>query len=117
MRLIENTFRIEGILPLAIAAQRATILEWRKRSPSASSQEQRQEPPLRLEQGESFVVTRNGVPVGELTPLRRPRFVPTTAVVAIFRNAPAINPDRFRADVDGWLDQEPLVPQTRSTAG
>ncbi len=25
---------------------------------------------LRLDQGESFVVTRNGVPVGELTPLR-----------------------------------------------
>ncbi|HXO50795.1 MAG TPA: type II toxin-antitoxin system prevent-host-death family antitoxin, partial [Mycobacterium sp.] len=28
-----------------------------------------------LDQGESFVVTRNGVPVGELAPLRRRRFV------------------------------------------
>jgi len=26
----------------------------------------------RLDEGESFVVTRNGVPAGELTPLRRP---------------------------------------------
>jgi prevent-host-death family protein len=35
----------------------------------------------RLDQGESFVVTRNGVPVGELTPLRRHRFVPSAAGV------------------------------------
>jgi prevent-host-death family protein len=49
----------------------------------------------RLDQGESFVVTRNGVPVGELTPLRRHRFVTAAAVVALFRNAPAIDPDRF----------------------
>jgi prevent-host-death family protein len=62
----------------------------------------------RLDQGESCVVTRNGVPVGELTPLRRHRFVTAEAVVAIFRNAPAIDPDRFRADVDAWADQDIL---------
>ena len=62
----------------------------------------------RLDQGESFVVTRNGVPVGELTPLRRHRFVAAAAVVAIFRNAPAIDADRFRADVDAWAGQEIL---------
>ncbi|HEX3529098.1 MAG TPA: type II toxin-antitoxin system prevent-host-death family antitoxin [Thermoanaerobaculia bacterium] len=62
----------------------------------------------RLDQGESFVVTRNGVPVGELTPLRRHRFVATAAVVALFRNAPAIDADRFRADVDAWAGQEIL---------
>jgi prevent-host-death family protein len=62
----------------------------------------------RLDQGESFIITRNGVPVGELTPLRRYRFVPTAAVVAIFRNAPAIDPDRFRADIDAWADQDIL---------
>lgn len=60
----------------------------------------------RLDQGESFIVTRNGVPVGELTPLRRHRFVATAAVMAIFRNAPAIDPDRFRADVDAWAGQD-----------
>ncbi len=42
----------------------------------------------RLEQGESFVVTRNGVPVGELTPLPRHRFVPAAAVVAFFGMRP-----------------------------
>jgi prevent-host-death family protein len=60
----------------------------------------------RLDQGESFVITRNGVPVGEITPLRRHRFVPTAAVVAIFKNAPAIDPGRFRADLDAWAGQD-----------
>ena len=34
-----------------------------------------------LDRGESFVVTRNGVAVGELVPLRRRRFVPAQAAV------------------------------------
>jgi prevent-host-death family protein len=60
----------------------------------------------RLDQGESFVVTRNGVPVGELTPLRRHRFVSAAVAVAIFKNAPAMDADRFRADVDAWAGQD-----------
>jgi prevent-host-death family protein len=63
----------------------------------------------RLDQGESFVITRNGMPVGELTPLRRHRFVAAATVVAIFKNAPALDPGRFRADVDAWADQD-IVP-------
>lgn len=58
----------------------------------------------RLGQGESFIVTRNGVPVGELTPPRRDRFVPAAAAVAIFRAAPTIDASRFRTDLD-----EPLT--------
>jgi prevent-host-death family protein len=64
----------------------------------------------RLDQGESFIITRNGVPVGELAPLRRHRFVAAAAVVAIFKNAPAVDPGRFRADVDAWTDQD-ISPQ------
>lgn len=60
----------------------------------------------RLDQGESFIVTRNGVPVGELTPMRRHRFVSAAAAVETFRNAPAIDADRFRADVDAWAGQD-----------
>jgi prevent-host-death family protein len=60
-----------------------------------------------LDQGESFIVTRNGVPVGELTPLRRRRFVTAEAAVAAFTDAPAINPARFRADVDRVVDPSP----------
>lgn len=58
-----------------------------------------------LDRGETFVVTRNGVPVGELTPLRRKRFVGAEAVVAAFAGAPSIDAARFRADVDAVLDQ------------
>ena len=60
-----------------------------------------------LDQGESFVVTRNGVPVGELLPLQRRRHVSAEAAVAAFANAPAVDRDRFRADVDAVLDQDP----------
>jgi prevent-host-death family protein len=60
-----------------------------------------------LDRGETFVVTRNGVPVGELTPLRQRRFVEAEAAVALFAGAPAINGERFRADVDAVLDQQP----------
>lgn len=60
----------------------------------------------RLDEGESFVVTRNGVPVGELTPLRRLRFVPAASVTEIFRTAPSINAERFRSDLDVIADQD-----------
>lgn len=59
-----------------------------------------------LDRGETFVVTRNGVPVGELTPLRQRQFVPAEAAVAVFAGAPAIEPKRFRRDVDALLDQD-----------
>ena len=60
-----------------------------------------------LDAGESFVVTRNGRPVGELTPFRRRRFVPVELVLAAFADAPPIDAARFRADVDAFIDQDP----------
>ena len=65
----------------------------------------------RLDQGEAFVVTRNGVPVGELIPLRRRRFVARETVAAAFAHAPTIDAARFRDDLDRHLDQgiEPHV--------
>lgn len=60
-----------------------------------------------LGRGETFVVTRNGVPVGELTPFRRRRFVGAEAAVALFAGTPTIDGERFRAEVDGVLDQQP----------
>lgn len=59
-----------------------------------------------LDSGESFVVTRNGVPVGELTPLRRHRFVAAETAVAEFRSAPRLDYRRFRADLDEAASQE-----------
>ena len=59
-----------------------------------------------LDQGESFVVTRNGVPVGELTPLRRRRFVPAQNAVNFFRGGPTVDLKQFRKDIDAWVDQD-----------
>ena len=59
----------------------------------------------RLDAGETFIVTRNGVPVGEFTPLRRHRFVAAEAAVAMFRAAPAVDYRTLRADLDAIADQ------------
>ena len=61
-----------------------------------------------LDRGESFVVTRNGVEVGELTPLRRRQFVTTETATTAFHDAPAIDAGQFRDDIDAVIDQDPL---------
>jgi antitoxin (DNA-binding transcriptional repressor) of toxin-antitoxin stability system len=60
-----------------------------------------------LGRGESFVVTRNGVPVGELRPVRRRQFVVASQVLAAFAGAVPLDGERFRREVDAVLDQEP----------
>ena len=59
-----------------------------------------------LDHGEAFVVTRNGVPVGHLSPLRHPRFVTAEAVAAAFRGAPAVDFRRLRRDLDRIATQD-----------
>jgi antitoxin (DNA-binding transcriptional repressor) of toxin-antitoxin stability system len=59
-----------------------------------------------LDEGETFTVTRNGVPVGELTPLRRHRFVATDAAIELFRTAPAVDYKALRADLDAIATQD-----------
>lgn len=58
-----------------------------------------------LDRGESFVVTRNGVPVGELHPIRHHRFVASDLVAAVFSGAPHVDLQRLRADLDAVADQ------------
>ena len=60
-----------------------------------------------LDKGKAFIVTRNGVPVGELIPLRQRMFVPTEAALAAFAGAPRVTPARFRKDIDALVDQDP----------
>jgi prevent-host-death family protein len=60
-----------------------------------------------LDKGQSFVVTRNGVPVAELIPLRARMFVPSEVALAAFAGAPRVAPGRFRKDVDAVIDQDP----------
>lgn len=64
----------------------------------------------KLGEGETFIVTRNGVPVGELAPLRRHRFVAAEAATALFAAAPPIDYERFRADLDAAAGQD-LTPR------
>ena len=60
-----------------------------------------------LDRGETFVVTRNGVPVGELSPLRQRQFISADVAVAAFRGAPTVDAEQFRADIDELVDQRP----------
>ncbi len=60
----------------------------------------------RLDEGEIFVVTRNGVPVGELTPVRRRRVVNGPALSQAFSAAPRIDYARLRDDLDRIADQD-----------
>jgi antitoxin (DNA-binding transcriptional repressor) of toxin-antitoxin stability system len=59
-----------------------------------------------VEQGQSFVVTRDGHRIGELIPLRqRRRFVPRQDFIATSRSAPAVDLEAFRADQDAARDE------------
>lgn len=57
--------------------------------------------------GETFIVTRNGVPVAELRPVpsTRRRFVPKGDLQALAACGPRIDSVRFRSDLDRIADQ------------
>jgi prevent-host-death family protein len=60
-----------------------------------------------VEHGQSFTVTRDGHQIGELVPIRRRRrFVSRQEFAAMSRNAPAADPEAFRADQDAAADHE-----------
>ncbi len=59
-----------------------------------------------LDAGTSFVLTRNGVAVGELIPLRPRAFVAAEVAVSTFAGSPRVQPRRFRRDVDAVIDQD-----------
>jgi prevent-host-death family protein len=60
-----------------------------------------------VEDGATFVVTRNGTPVAELHPLRRRVFVPIAQVAAMFAQDVPIDADAFFDDLDAAVDQSP----------
>ncbi|MDA8309870.1 MAG: type II toxin-antitoxin system prevent-host-death family antitoxin [Actinomycetota bacterium] len=57
--------------------------------------------------GQTFVVTRNGVPVAELRPIAPPRrrFVAKADLVALGVGGPHVDLGAFRADLDRIVDQ------------
>jgi antitoxin (DNA-binding transcriptional repressor) of toxin-antitoxin stability system len=58
-----------------------------------------------LDRGETFLITRGGVMVGELRPVRR-QLVSQLAVLKAFEKAPALEASRFRSELDEILDQD-----------
>jgi antitoxin (DNA-binding transcriptional repressor) of toxin-antitoxin stability system len=60
-----------------------------------------------LDTGNSFLITRNGVPVGELVPLRQRMFVAAEAATAAFAGAPRVAIQRLRRDLDAVIGQDP----------
>jgi prevent-host-death family protein len=57
----------------------------------------------RVEHGETVIVTRSGVPVGELRPLPRQRVTADTLLTR-WRSLPVVDAVAFRADIDAVLD-------------
>jgi prevent-host-death family protein len=58
----------------------------------------------RVENGEEFVVTRNGTPIAELRPAPRRRGVARERVLRAFRGIPTVDLDELRADIDAVID-------------
>lgn len=58
----------------------------------------------RVAAGESIVITRDGRPVAQLSPLARPR-LSAAVLIDRFRSLPAMDPARLQEDVDSVVDQ------------
>lgn len=58
----------------------------------------------RVASGERVTITRDGTPVAELRPLPAGR-ITAAGLIERFKKLPAIDPARFRSDVDAVIDQ------------
>jgi len=65
-----------------------------------------------VERGTSFTVTRDGRPLGQLTPLRH-RFVTREQFASASASATTPDLDRFRADQAAWVEAEMGDPYAR----
>ncbi|MBV8931413.1 MAG: type II toxin-antitoxin system prevent-host-death family antitoxin [Kutzneria sp.] len=57
-----------------------------------------------VENGEDFILTRNGTPIAEVRPIRRHTFVPVDELMRLTAHLPRIDFDEFRADLDAVVD-------------
>jgi prevent-host-death family protein len=58
-----------------------------------------------VDAGETFIVTRNGVPAAELRPIGRRRFVATSTLLETAAGLAPVDLAQFFADLDRHLDQ------------
>lgn len=63
-----------------------------------------------LREGRSYTLTLNGEPLAVMVPIRRRQAVPKAEVLAAFANAPVIDFDDLKADLDEGLSQEVRDP-------
>ncbi|WP_216213494.1 type II toxin-antitoxin system Phd/YefM family antitoxin [Amycolatopsis aidingensis] len=62
-----------------------------------------------VEDGESFVLTRNGTPVADLVPhTRRPDFISADDFLDLLADLPPTDPATFFADLDSVVDPDPF---------
>lgn len=61
----------------------------------------------RLEEGETFIITRNGKQIGVLTPMKRPHFARMSDVLEAFKGLPEMSYAELRRDLDEFIDQDP----------
>lgn len=59
-----------------------------------------------IEAGESMIVTRNGVPVAELTPITRKREITTEELQRIFATSPAPDYALMSAESDAYFGED-----------
>ena len=59
----------------------------------------------RVASGERLTVTRDGRPVAELRPIRRPG-LPARLLIERWSRLPVVDPRRLRDDLDAVVDQE-----------
>jgi prevent-host-death family protein len=57
----------------------------------------------RVANGEQVTITRSGKAVAELSPVGAPP-LPASVLLRRWRHLPAVDPDRFRMDIDAALD-------------
>lgn len=58
----------------------------------------------RLEEGETFLITRNGKQIGILSPAKRSYFVETETLLNAFTTAPNVSYAALREDLDAISD-------------
>lgn len=54
--------------------------------------------------GATFIVTSNGRPVAELSPIEDTWFSNTAVVLSRFSGVPAVDGDTFKTDIDDFVD-------------
>lgn len=64
----------------------------------------------RVQAGQTIIVTRNGVPIAELRPIRPRVFVPRAVIAEAARQAPRVDAARLRADIGAVVDQTTPEP-------